>query len=109
MLGLAILLIPFFVSYSVYKNANENGRNGAVWAIINFVATFAIQIVFIMASSIIWLLLGLPLQSLQFWSLFLTLAGVGLSLLVSYLIFRHVTLIPDHVFRESPPPPPEFD
>ena len=109
MLGIAILIIPFFVSYYVYKNANENGRNGAVWALINFVATFGIQIVFGIALAAIWLLIGWKMESLQFWSLFLNLIGVGLSLFVSYLIFRHVTLISDEAFRESPPPPPNFD
>ena len=110
MIGLAVLLIPFFVSYHVYQNAKENGRNGALWALINFVATFGIQIVFGIALSVIWLLvLGGSQKTLEFWSLFLNFAGVALSLLVSYLIFRHVTRIPDEVFRESPPPPPKFN
>ena len=104
------LIVPFIVTYIVYKNAKENGRNGAVWALINFVATFGIQFAFGVALGISWILiLGWSEESLQNWSLLLNIVGVGLSLFVSYLIFRHVTRIPDEVFRESPPPPPKFD
>lgn len=104
------LIIPFIVTYIVYRNANENGRNGAVWALINFVATFGIQIVFGLALGIFWvLILGWSPESLQNWSLLLNTLGVGLSLFVSYLIFRHVTRVPDEAFQESPPVPPRFD
>lgn len=104
------IIVPIIVTYFVYKNANENGRNGLLWAIINFVVTFGIQIAVGFAYALVALLvLGWTEAEIDGWALPVNLIGVALSLLAAYLIYRHVTRVPDSMFREMPPPPPRFN
>ncbi len=107
------IVIPILITYYVYKNAKENGRNAVLWAVINIAVILTVQIaVGIIALIFMWLAAGNTFNLENPYSgydLLVNLIGVAVSLFASYLVYRHVTRVPETVFRQSPPPPPTFN
>lgn len=110
------IIIPIIVSWYVYKTAKENGRNGILWAFLNFVAFFGAQLLFVVTVGVA---LGLGEVFLEWqegaaeaafdqWSLLISFLGLICGGICSWLIVRHVTRIPDEQFQQLPPPPPQF-
>ena len=110
------IIVPIIVSWYVYKTAKENGRNGILWAFINFVAFFGAQLIFGLAVGVA-LGLGIALQGwdesvfeqvFQQWNILISLVGFAVGAICSWLIVRHVTRVPDEKFYPQPPAPPTF-
>lgn len=106
------IIFPLIITYFIYKNAKENGRNAVLWAVINLIIFFGIQItigfaigVFTYIGVEFW---GWSNELLsRYYSLFNVL-GLACAGLGSYCVFRYITRISDSQFYE-PPPPPQFD
>lgn len=106
------IIVPILFTYYVYRNAKENGRNAVLWTFINICVIFGIQIavgaavVITLALIYGWSDFDDPFNG---WSPLINFLGLGLSLLGSYFVYRHVTRVPESLFNEPPPPPPKFD
>lgn len=107
------IIIPILITYYVYKNAKENGRNAVLWAVINVAVILTVQIgVGIIGAIFMAVALGDAFNMenpFAGYDLLVNLIGVALSLFASYLVYRHVTRVPDDKQFTAPPPPPTFN
>lgn len=109
MLGIILIIV---LVWQVYKAANENGRNGMLWAVIAFVGSIFLQIA-------IGLLFGVAIGfGIEFWgwdeNLLTTLAWpvsiltIIVNALLIWALIKYLSRIPDNEMHIPPPPPPTF-
>lgn len=102
------IIVPILVTIYVYKQAKETGRNPILWAFINLAVFYGVQILLGFSIGLIMALGGME-QSIEQYSLLISLICLVIAGIGSYLVVRHVTRVPDSMFQELPPPPPSFN
>lgn len=106
------IIVPILITYYIYKNAKENGRNAVLWAVANVAVIIGVQLLFGLTAGILIefgiQFYGWSENTLHDWYLPINIIALVLSLTASYLIYRHVTRVPEQPFI-SPPPPPKFN
>lgn len=117
MLGIAGFVIMIAMTYQTYKTARNTGRNAGLWALTAFGVGFTFQFVI---PFIIGMVLGIVLvmqgttDPIELQSKILgpaTVLGIiclVLSVVGMWLVFRHVSKVPDVLLSTEVPPPPEF-
>jgi len=116
MLGIAGFVIMIAMTYQTYKTARDNGRNAGLWALAVFGVGFTFQFII---PFIVGVVLGIilvaqgtsdpvELQSkLTGPALILGIVCLVISIAGMWLVFKHVSKVPDvPVGGEVPPPPP---
>ena len=113
-----IIAIVIFAIHT-FRSANSSGRNGGLWAVVNVGIGIALQwvvpLVVSMIVAVFYIASGSNIDTIEqdiMWpAVFISFAGLGLSILGMWLVLRHVSQIPDEdpTVASGPPPPPVFD
>jgi len=117
MIGIAAFVIMIVMIYQTYKTARDNGRNAGLWALASFGVGFGFQIIIPLAIGVV---LGIVLVTQGMHDpneLQSRIAGTAniigvvciiLSIAGMWIIFKHVSKVPDLPPANTPPPPPDF-
>ena len=118
MIGIAALIAIVVFTIQVYKTANGNGRNGALWAMLTAAVGIGLQLVipFILGIvlAIAYLAIGSSPETIESdiaWTATLIgIIGMILSIVAMVLISKYVARVPDDppFSAAAPPPPPQF-
>ena len=118
MIGIAALIAIVVFTIQVYKTANGNGRNGALWAMLTAAAGVGLQLVipFILGIvlAIAYLAMGSSPETIESditWpATLIGIVGMILSIVAMVLISKYVAKVPDDppMSAAAPPPPPQF-
>jgi hypothetical protein len=118
MLGIAGFVAMIVMIYQTFKTARDNSRNGVLWALASFgvgiTFQFIVPIVLGVVLALIIVAKGVSdpteLQSqIMGPANIIGIACLALSFVGMWLIYRHVSKVPDFpISAEGPPPPPEF-
>ena len=106
------MIFFFIAAWLAYKRANENGRNGILWAIITSVAFIAAQ--FIVGAGIGLIIFaiygfdGAADEIISRYEFLVNIAGIIVSVLVVWLILRFLNKVPEDNSFTPPPAPPTF-
>jgi hypothetical protein len=115
------MILAIVVAIWAYRRANENGRNGIIWAIAAAATWVGTQLIVSagagVAAAIGIEFLGWPeyLYDDSVFTVAVTILAIAMSILSTWLLFRFVLNKPVgadaiHVgTSEAPPPPPTFD
>ena len=107
------IIIPILITYYVYKNAKQNGRNAVLWAVINVVVIIAVQLLVGIIGIAVLAATDNSFSADTFSSfngvgILINLVSVAASLIASYFIYRYVSSVPADKQFVAPPPPPQF-
>ena len=115
MLGIAGFVIMIAMTYQTYKTARDTGRNAGLWALATFGVGFTFQFII---PFVIGMILGILLvmqgttDPVELQSKILgpaTILGIVclvISIAGMWLVFKHVSKVPDVPLTPGPPPPP---
>ena len=115
------MIFAIVVAIWAYRRANENGRNGVVWAIAAIATWVGTQLIVSAAAGVgaaIGIeLFGWPedLYDSSGFTFAVTILAIAMSILTTWLLFRFVLNRPvggDPMHAgpsEAPPPPPTFN
>lgn len=112
MISLIGLILLIVITVLVYKTAKDYGRNAVLWAAINFVAGFSIQIIlpgfilFIIAAAAT--VGGSSTQQIQddIPIVTISIVCIFLSIAAGFLVIRHLGRTPEEDLFDAPPAPP---
>jgi cytochrome bd-type quinol oxidase subunit 2 len=107
---LSIILVLVLL-YQVYKAANENGRNGILWAVIAFIGSILLQLMIGIAYGIV---IGLGIEFwgwspdlLQTFSWPISIATMVINVAAIWLLIKYLSRVQyTDPFQPPPPPPP---
>lgn len=111
MLGIILIIV---LLYQVYKAANENGRSGALWAVIAFIGSLLLQLMIGLACGIVigigiefW---GWPDDLLVTMTWPLTIVTLVINVAAIWILIRFLSRVRyEDPFQPPPPPPADFN
>jgi hypothetical protein len=116
MLSIFALVAVIAAAVQIYKTANSTGRNGALWAFITVAIGIGFQWVIPLAIGIVLGIVmvasGTPVDDIQNKiqgpATIIGFITIGLSFLGVWLVFKHVSKVPNDVPAARVPQPPTF-
>jgi len=117
MLSILALVAMIVAAYQVYKTASGNGHSGVLWAGIALAVGIGFQLVIPiligLVLGVIYISTGTPVEELQNKingpAMVIGIITIALSFFGVWLVYRHVSKIPDDAAVDHVPPPPTFD
>jgi len=117
MIGIAAFVIMIVMIFQTYKTASSNGRNAGLWALASFGVGFSFQVIIPLAIGVV---LGIVLVTqgmkdpIELQSRItgpaniIGIVCIVVSIAGMWIIFKHVSKVPDLPPANVPPPPPDF-
>ncbi len=107
------MLLAIITAWLAYKKANENGRNGILWAFIGAGVFIGTQLLVSLAIGI-FLGIGVGLWGwsetvFETYNIPITIVAVIASFFTSWLLLKYLERRPENNTFTPPPSPPKFD
>ena len=106
------MLLAIITAWLAYKKANENGRNGILWAVIGAAVFIGTQLVvavgfglFLGLGQGLW---GWPDSMYEDYTWPITIVAIVASFGASWLLLKYLDRVPESDSFPEPPPPPSF-